>query len=177
MKVGIFTRGRRGYFLIRELLKRHDIQIKFICLTASGYYPFLWDLALYNDIDCLIFENVNEKENIDLIKSFKCDLLISCGYDQIFKGDLLNLKIINCHGSALPKYRGRNVLKRALANGDKEFGITVHHVDSGIDTGPIIVQKLYPITKRNYRTLLNLVRHESGKVIIEAIDLLNDPTI
>jgi methionyl-tRNA formyltransferase len=55
------------------------------------------------------------------------------------------MKLINCHAGALPFYRGRNILNWALLNDEKEFGVTVHYVDGGIDTGDIIVQDLIPI--------------------------------
>ena len=70
-------------------------------------------------------------------------------FDQIFKEEIINippLKIINCHAGKLPFYRGRNILNWALINDEKEFGITVHYVDFGIDTGDSILQKNYEIT-------------------------------
>ena len=78
-------------------------------------------------------------------------------FDQIFKSEIIYLskhKIINCHAGKLPFYRGRNVLNWVLIN-DEEFGITVHYVDEGIDTGDIILQKKFPISDQdNYKTLL-----------------------
>ena len=50
-------------------------------------------------------------------------------------------KIINIHPSLLPKYPGLNSYERALENGDKVIGATVHFVDQGVDTGPIITQQ------------------------------------
>ena len=40
---------------------------------------------------------------------------------------------LNCHAGALPFYRGRNILNWALINDEKEFGVTVHFIDEGID--------------------------------------------
>ena len=63
---------------------------------------------------------------------------------------------INCHAGKLPFYRGRNVLNWALINGEKDFGVTVHYVDDGVDTGDIIVQEAYEITENDdYSTLLS----------------------
>ena len=70
-------------------------------------------------------------------------------FNQIFRKDIINLTpigIINCHAGKLPFYRGRNILNWVLINDEKEFGITVHFVDEGIDTGDIILQKTFPIT-------------------------------
>ena len=49
----------------------------------------------------------------------------------------------------LPFYRGRNILNWVLINDESEFGITVHHVDEGIDTGDIIIQKAFPISEKD----------------------------
>ena len=65
------------------------------------------------------------------------------------------LKTINCHAGKLPFYQGRNVLNWALINDEKEFGVTVHYVDEGIDTGDIIFQNSYPINESDsYHSLL-----------------------
>ena len=69
-------------------------------------------------------------------------------FNQIFKREMIDLPkygTINCHAGKLPFYRGRNILNWALINDEKEFGITVHYMDEGIDTGDIIVQRTYPI--------------------------------
>jgi methionyl-tRNA formyltransferase len=63
-------------------------------------------------------------------------------FNQIFKSEIINLprlKTINCHAGKLPFYRSRNILNWVLINDEKEFGITVHYVDEGIDTGDIIL--------------------------------------
>jgi len=54
-------------------------------------------------------------------------------------------EIINIHPSLLPDYKGLNTHERALADGQKESGCTVHHVAAEMDSGPIIVQKRVPI--------------------------------
>ena len=65
------------------------------------------------------------------------------------------LGTINCHAGKLPFYRGRNVLNWAIINGESEFGITVHFIDDGIDTGDIIKQKTYPISLNDdYKSIL-----------------------
>ncbi len=76
------------------------------------------------------------------------DLIISAYYRKIFPKELLRvakLGIINIHPSLLPFYRGPVPTAWAILNGEKSFGITVHKVDEGIDTGDILVQKEYDI--------------------------------
>ncbi|MGU3843294.1 methionyl-tRNA formyltransferase, partial [Vibrio diabolicus] len=93
--------------------------------------------------------------------------------NQILKKSIIDyapLGFINCHAGALPFYRGRNPLNWALINGESSFGITVHYVDEGIDTGDIVEQRLYPITRKdNYGTLLNIAIIEFAIVLYSAI--------
>jgi len=64
-------------------------------------------------------------------------------------------------------------LNWALINDEKEFGITVHYIDEGIDTGDIILQKIFPITDEdNYSTLLQLAHQECANLLYEAIKLI-----
>jgi len=97
-------------------------------------------------------------------------------FNQIFKSGIINLprhKTINCHAGKLPFYRGRNVLNWALINDEKKFGITVHYVDEGIDTGDIILQRVYPITDNDdYSTLLETAYEKCADALYEAINLI-----
>ncbi|MFI5009894.1 MAG: phosphoribosylglycinamide formyltransferase [Solirubrobacterales bacterium] len=49
--------------------------------------------------------------------------------------------VLNVHPSLLPAYPGLGAIEQALAHGEERFGVTVHHVDAGIDTGPVILQE------------------------------------
>ena len=90
-------------------------------------------------------------------------------FNQIFRKPIFSLPplgTINCHAGKLPFYRGRNVLNWVLINDETEFGITVHYIDEGIDTGDIINQKTFPISDNdNYHSILQ-------KAFIECSDLL-----
>jgi methionyl-tRNA formyltransferase len=73
----------------------------------------------------------------------------------------------------LPFYRGRNVLNWVLINDEKEFGITVHHVDEGVDTGDIISQKAFPISEEdNYKTLLETAFKECSTLLYKSLILI-----
>ena len=99
---------------------------------------------------------------------------------QIFRKRIYSLpkyKTINCHAGKLPFYRGRNILNWALINDEKEFGITVHYVDDGIDTGDIILQKSFPITDADtYSTLLNTAYEQCPTLLYEAIKQIQGGT-
>ena len=95
-------------------------------------------------------------------------------FNQKFRKNIIQtppLGTINCHAGKLPFYRGRNILNWALINDEKEFGITVHHVDEGIDTGDIILQKCFPITDNDdYGTLLERAYQGCADLLVQAIE-------
>jgi phosphoribosylglycinamide formyltransferase-1 len=74
----------------------------------------------------------------------KQTVLAAIGWMFIFSPWFVNAwrgKILNVHPSLLPKYPGGNAFHDALASGENESGMTIHIIDEGVDTGPIIVQK------------------------------------
>ena len=76
------------------------------------------------------------------------DLILSIYYRKILPKaliDLPRLGCINIHPSALPFYRGPVPTAWAIENGEEEFGITLHLMDLGIDTGDILAQEIYGI--------------------------------
>ena len=78
----------------------------------------------------------------------------------------------------LPFYRGRNILNWALINDEKEFGITVHYLDEGIDTGDIILQEVYPITDEDdYNTLLNRAYDGCADVLYRAMKMIQNEEV
>ena len=83
----------------------------------------------------------------------KTDVIVLAGYLSVLCGDIIKKyegRIINLHPALLPKFGGvgmwgHNVHEAVLAAGEKESGCTVHLVDSGCDTGKILVQKKVPV--------------------------------
>lgn len=97
-------------------------------------------------------ENVNSPEFIEFLKSEKIDLLISNNCPQRLKSGILStakLGAINQHLGKLPAYRGVFPIFHAIANGEKEFGISIHYMDEEFDNGPILVQKTFPIGEKD----------------------------
>ena len=81
------------------------------------------------------------------LKKDRPDLVVSVFYEKILDGDFIDncKKIINIHNAPLPKYRGVAPINWALKNKETEHGVTIHQIDKGVDTGPIIAQLKYSI--------------------------------
>lgn len=79
--------------------------------------------------------------------SLKANIGISCYFDQIFKAaDITRFDLLlNIHNSALPKHRGVGPIEWSMRDGSGIQGVTIHKIDNGIDTGPILSQVTFSI--------------------------------
>ena len=93
---------------------------------------------------------ITEKKIISEIKNKKIKLICLAGFMKILSKNFIKNfkgKILNIHPSLLPKYKGLNTHHRAISNGEKYSGCTVHFVNSRLDSGKIILQKKVKIIK------------------------------
>jgi phosphoribosylglycinamide formyltransferase-1 len=89
-----------------------------------------------------------EKNLIGLLQRENVDLIVLAGFMRILKGEFLRVfehRVVNIHPSLLPAFPGLEGWKQALDYGVKVTGCTVHFVDQGVDTGPIIGQQTVPV--------------------------------
>lgn len=159
-----------------ENLLQQGINIKAVILRYNNPDKVIQERAKNEGISVRKYHSINSEESIEDLKSFNADLAVSMSYDQIIKRPVLNIfpeGFVNCHAGQLPYYRGRNVLNWAIINGAREFGITCHFMDEGIDTGDIIHQETFEITENdNYRTVLERAQEQCPNVLVKAIDKL-----
>ena len=182
LKIGYFADGPWSHEAFKKIVLDKEILIAFICVRFDSIDETLAYYSKKYDIKYLRHENINSQEFIEIIKSFNCDLFVSMSFNQIFKAEIINIpryKVINCHAGKLPYYRGRNVLNWVLINDELEFGITVHFVDEGIDTGDIISQEIYQIDDNDsYATLLDKAYYGCADLLYASIrKFLNGPVI
>lgn len=85
---------------------------------------------------------------IGALQEARVDLIVLAGFMRILKGDFLKAfegRVVNIHPSLLPSFPGLEAWKQALDYGVKVTGCTVHWVDQGVDTGPILAQRAVPV--------------------------------
>ncbi|MCQ4925142.1 phosphoribosylglycinamide formyltransferase [Tissierella carlieri] len=127
--------------------------------------------------------NSEEEYNLELIKEFKArnvELIILAGYLRVLSKELIeefNGRIINIHPSLIPSfcgkgYYGEKVHQGVLDYGVKITGATVHFVDEGTDTGPIILQEIvYVDSEDTVDTLKEKVLKIEHKLLVQAVKL------
>ena len=97
-------------------------------------------------------DEVAEQAFIQRLIEARVDLVVLAGFMRILKGEFLRAfadRVINIHPSLLPAFPGLEAWKQALDYGVKVTGCTVHFVDQGIDSGPIIGQETVPVLEQD----------------------------
>ncbi|MCI9486910.1 MAG: methionyl-tRNA formyltransferase [Lachnospiraceae bacterium] len=181
LSIGYFGDGPWAHEAFQKLNEDTSIAIKFVSVRYDKRDPVLLRLARENNIPIEISQNINTEEFIRKMKGYQADLFVSMSFNQIFKRQMINLpkyKTINCHAGKLPYYRGRNILNWVLINDEREFGITVHYIDEGIDTGDIILQRTYPIRDQDdYKTLLEQAYTGCAEILYDAVKEIQQGTV
>lgn len=93
-------------------------------------------------------EGEGEQRYLEALRRHDAQVVVLAGFMRIIKGGLLAAyanRMINIHPALLPAFPGTESWKQALDYGAKVAGCTVHFVDAGTDTGPIILQKVVPV--------------------------------
>ena len=125
-----------------------------------------------------------DKEIAKILNENKVDLILLIGYMRFLSPWFVNKyknRIMNIHPSLLPRYAGgmdRDVHAEVLKNREKITGATLHFVDEGADTGPVILQKEVKIEKdETVGSLKEKVQKAEQEIIVKAIDLFSKEKI
>jgi methionyl-tRNA formyltransferase len=136
------------------------------------------NLAIENDIPVYVPKTLRNEEALELIKSINADIIIVVAYGFIIPKNILNAKkygCLNIHPSKLPKYRGAAPLQRTIINGEKESAVCIMQMDSGLDTGDIILQENFKLSP--HITLLELhdqCANIGAKLLIKTLDNIDN---
>jgi len=121
-------------------------------------------------------EDEAERQFVAALREARVDLVVLAGFMRVLKGEFLNAfagRIVNIHPSLLPSFPGLEAWKQALDYGVKVTGCTVHFVDAGVDSGPIIgqqtVQVLDSDTPETLHQRLHQAEHELFPRCVAAI--------
>ena len=112
----------------------------------------------------------------DWLSGQGAELIVLAGYMQLLSADFLARfpnRVINVHPALLPAFPGIRAIEQALEYGVKVFGVTVHFVDGGVDTGPVILQRAIELPDaREPAQVLERLRPIEHELLPEAVRLI-----
>ncbi|HUA04335.1 MAG TPA: phosphoribosylglycinamide formyltransferase [Solirubrobacteraceae bacterium] len=112
----------------------------------------------------------------DWLASRGTELVVLAGYMQLLSDDFLGRfpdRVINVHPALLPAFPGLAAVDQALAYGVKVFGVTVHYVDGGVDSGPVILQRAIELPEaRDAGEVLDRLHPIEHELLPEAVRLI-----
>lgn len=115
---------------------------------SDAWQPSLRGAALRAGLPVLAADDLNATEIVSCLAALRADFLFSCQFGQILKPRTIGvarLATLNLHFGPLPRYRGVAAVAWALINGESETGVTLHHMDPGVDSGDIVGGRSVPI--------------------------------
>lgn len=152
----VLASGRGSNFLaIQEAIEAGTLDAKIVLLLSDKPEAKALSIARAHGIPAKAFppsafsdQNAYEQALLDEIRQGPCDLIILAGYMKILGAAFIEAApapILNIHPSLLPSFPGLHAQRQAVQYGVKVSGCTVHFVDSGLDSGPIIAQRAVPV--------------------------------
>lgn len=155
--------------VLEGLISEYKIRAIVTQPDRNGNIPAVKQIGEKHTI--LVLQPENIKESASDVLSLEPDLIITCAYGQILPKEILNYPkygCINVHASLLPKLRGGAPIHRAILNGYTKTGITIMHMNEGMDEGDIISQAEVEITNLDTASTLH------DKLSVLGRDLLLD---
>jgi phosphoribosylglycinamide formyltransferase-1 len=121
-----------------------------------------------------------EERLLEIVREDRPDLIALCGFMRLLRTEFLarvRVPVLNVHPSLLPQFRGLNAQRQAIEAGVSVTGATVHRVDAGMDTGPIVAQEQLAIRPgESAEELAERLLPLEYKLYVEAIQTLQRET-
>jgi len=164
--IGVLASGRGSNFqALLAAQNRGEFPGKLVVLISDKPDAGALSIARENGIKAVAIlpkdfpsREAHETAVLKALEENSVELVCLAGYMRIVSGTLLNIfhgRMLNIHPALLPAYPGLHGQKQALTNGAKVSGATVHFVDEGCDTGPIIIQAAVPVEENDTEETLS----------------------
>jgi phosphoribosylglycinamide formyltransferase-1 len=182
-KIAIFSSGNGSNFEAIVKAKIPNVEVSFLLCNVKDAYVI--ERAKNLSIETIFISHKDfdsrkafEVEIISQMKDYDIELIVLAGFKRIlspFFTSHYEKKVINLHPSLLPAFTGLHAPRQAVDYGVKFSGCTVHYVDEGIDTGPIITQGLVEIHDNDTEeTLIEKIHLKEHEILPKAIKLISE---
>lgn len=159
-KIAVFASGSGSNFqAIQEAIDKGELDAQIEIVVTDKPNAFVVKRAESFNIPVFSFVAKHyaskadyEQEIVDTLKEHNVEWVILAGYMRLIGNTLLSAfsnRIVNIHPSLLPSFPGKDAIGQAMAHGVKITGVTVHFVDEGMDTGPILSQAAVEVVEGN----------------------------
>lgn len=149
------------HYSFRFLMRRFDKSKSVRFVLEKNKIPII-DLA----------SGINDPKSLAVLKKYNADVMVSIAGNQIFKQPLIDMApngILNLHTALLPKYRGLMPSFWVLRNCEERTGVSVFFVDSGIDSGDIVIQRELEIGDLSQDELIRESKRVGMTAIVDAL--------
>jgi phosphoribosylglycinamide formyltransferase-1 len=182
-RLGILISGRGSNFLaIADAIAEGRLQAEIAVVISNRAEAPGLDLARERGLDALALPSkgldreVYDRQVIEELRRHRVDLVCLAGYMRVLSGHFIRefpRRILNIHPSLLPAFPGLDAQHQALEHGVKFSGCTVHFVEEGLDSGPIVRQAVVPVLDDDTSELLSArILIEEHRIYAEAIALV-----
>lgn len=184
MNLAVFASGNGSNFeVVMEAVEKGKIDGQVKLLVCDKEQAFAIERARNHNIPVFVFNPKNypskkdyEGEILDQLAKYKVELIILAGYMRLLGPTLLQAyeqRILNIHPSLLPSFPGLDAIGQAFEAKVKVSGVTVHYVDAGMDTGPIIEQEPVRLeegdTREAFQGKIQQVEHQLYPAVIQRV--------
>ncbi|PLS09724.1 phosphoribosylglycinamide formyltransferase [Neobacillus cucumis] len=192
-KIAVFASGNGSNFqAIIDVVKSGELTAEISLLVCDQPDAYAIDRANAARIPSFVFKAKEysskaeyEQAILSELKRYDVEFIVLAGYMRLVGPTLLGAyqgKIVNIHPSLLPAFPGKDAIGQALAAKAKWSGVTIHYVDEGMDTGPIIVQERVKLeedeTRDSLQHKIQQIEHKLYPEILQMLftqgDVIND---
>ena len=185
-KIGVIVSGRGSNLQsIIDHIAEGRLDVDVAVVVSDHKDAFALERAAKAGIPAAVVERkgCRDKEEFEdkidaALRNAGAELVVLAGFMRILTGHFISRwehKIVNIHPALLPSFKGLDAQGQAVDYGVKVAGCTVHFVDEGTDTGPIILQKVVPVMDDDTEeTLAERILVEEHKALPEAIRLWSE---
>ena len=173
-KIAVFASGSGSNFqAIQEAILRGELHasIELVVTDRPGAYVITraneWNIPVFELAPkSFASKALYEQAIVEALRAHEVEWVILAGYMRLVGDVLLSAyegRIINIHPSLLPSFPGKDAIGQAFAHGVKVTGVTVHYVDAGMDTGPILAQRAVDVVEGNIAATearIHAIEHE-----------------
>lgn len=183
LKIGVLVSGNGSNLqAIIDRIEEGKLTAKIACVISNNAGAFALKRARRHGIPALHVDHRlfsgragYDAALLEALHEYEVDLVVLAGFMRIITPVLIDAyphAILNIHPALLPAFPGLHAQKQALAYGVKISGCTVHFVDAGTDTGPVIIQSAVPVLEGDTEeTLSARIQVEEHRIYPEAIGL------